>query len=51
MIRPAFLVDSYPGQTIQGIVTEIANSATRRGEGTTEQVSEYVVKIRIVYPP
>lgn len=44
------LVDSYPGQTIQGIVTEIANSATRRGEGTTEQVSEYVVKIRILTP-
>lgn len=44
------LVDSYPGQTIQGIVTEIANSAIRRGEGTTEQVSEYVVKIRILTP-
>lgn len=44
------LVDAYPGRNIQGIVTEIANSAIRRGEGTTEQVSEYVVKIRIVTP-
>lgn len=44
------LIDSYPGQRIQGMVTEIANSAIRRGEGTTEQVSEYVVKIRIVTP-
>jgi HlyD family secretion protein len=42
------LVDAYPGRNIQGIVTEIANSAIRRGEGTTEQVSEYVVKIRVL---
>lgn len=42
------LVDAYPNRTIQGMVTEIANSAIRRGEGTTEQVSEYVVKIRIL---
>jgi HlyD family secretion protein len=42
------MVDAYTGRTIQGIVTEIANSAIRRGEGTTEQVSEYVVKIRIL---
>jgi HlyD family secretion protein len=44
------LVDSYSGRNFRGIVTEIANSATRRGEGTTEQVSEYVVKIRITTP-
>jgi HlyD family secretion protein len=44
------MVDAYTGRTIQGIVTEIANSAIRRGEGTTEQVSEYVVKIRILTP-
>jgi HlyD family secretion protein len=44
------MVDAYPGRTIQGIVTEIANSAIRRGEGTTEQVSEYLVKIRILTP-
>ncbi len=44
------LVDSYTGRNFQGVVTEIANSATRRGEGTTEQISEYVVKIRITTP-
>lgn len=44
------LVDAYTNRNFQGIVTEIANSATRRGEGTTEQVSEYVVKIRITTP-
>lgn len=44
------LVDAYTGRNFKGIVTEIANSATRRGEGTTEQISEYVVKIRITTP-
>lgn len=44
------LVDAYTGRNFHGVVTEIANSATRRGEGTTEQISEYVVKIRITTP-
>jgi len=44
------LVDAYSGRNFQGIVTEIANSAERRGQGTTEQVSEYVVKIRVNTP-
>lgn len=43
-------VDAYPNQTIRGIVTEIANSAVTRGAGTTEQISEYPVKIRVVTP-
>lgn len=44
------LVDAYSGRNFQGMVTEIANSAERRGQGTTEQVSEYVVKIRVITP-
>lgn len=44
------MVDAYSGRNYSGIVTEIANSAIRRGEGTTEQVSEYVVKIRVTSP-
>ncbi len=44
------LIDAYPGQTIRGVVTEIANSAITRGTGTTEQISEYPVKIRVVTP-
>lgn len=44
------LVDAYSGRSIQGIVTEIANSAIRTGTGTSEQVSEYLVKIRISTP-
>ena len=44
------LVDAYSGRNFSGVVTEIANSAIRRGEGTTEQISEYVVKVRITTP-
>ncbi|TNE72523.1 efflux RND transporter periplasmic adaptor subunit [bacterium] len=40
-------VDSYPGKEFYGVVTEIANSATLSGTGTTEQVTDYDVKIRI----
>lgn len=44
------MVDAYPNRTIRGIVTEIANSAVTRGAGTTEQISEYPVKIRVMTP-
>ncbi|MEN9838923.1 MAG: hypothetical protein RL177_402 [Bacteroidota bacterium] len=44
------MVDSYPNRTIRGVVTEIANSAVTRGAGTTEQISEYPVKIRVITP-
>lgn len=44
------MVDAYPNQSIRGIVTEIANSAVTRGAGTTEQISEYPVKIRVITP-
>jgi len=44
----AIKVDSYPGRSFQGVVTEIANSATLTGNGTTEQVTDYDVKIRVV---
>lgn len=43
-------VDSYPGQNIFGVVTEIANSSIMRGQGTTEQITEYPVKVRILSP-
>ncbi len=41
-------VDAYPGHPFVGIVTEIANSAITRGDGTAEQITEYPVKIRIL---
>lgn len=43
-------VDAYPNQAIRGVVTEIANSSVTRGAGTTEQISEYPVKVRVVTP-
>jgi HlyD family secretion protein len=43
-------VDAYPNQTIRGVVTEIANSSVTRGTGTTDQISEYPVKVRVVTP-
>lgn len=44
------MVDSYPEQTFQGVVTEIANSADVTAEGTSEEVTNYEVKIRITTP-
>lgn len=43
-------VDAYPERTFTGVVTEIANSAMIAGEGTTQQVTNYEVKIRVVTP-
>lgn len=42
--------DAYPERTFRGIVTEIANSAQIAAEGTSEQVTNYEVKIRISTP-
>lgn len=43
-------VDAYPERTFKGVVTEIANSAMIGGEGTSEQVTNYEVKIRVTTP-
>jgi HlyD family secretion protein len=43
-------VDAYPERLFNGIVTEIANSAQITGAGSTEQVTNYQVKVRIVTP-
>lgn len=43
-------VDAYPEHTFEGTVTEIANSAEISGGGTTEQVTNYEVKIRVNTP-
>lgn len=44
------MVDAYPERTFKGTVTEIANSAVVTAEGTSEQVTNYEVKIRITTP-
>jgi len=43
-------VDAYPERTFRGVVTEIANSALIGGEGTSQQVTNYEVKIRVTTP-
>jgi HlyD family secretion protein len=43
-------VDAYPERSFNGIVTEIANSAQITGAGSTEQVTNYQVKVRIITP-
>jgi HlyD family secretion protein len=42
--------DSYPERTFKGVVTEIANSAEVAAEGTSEQVTNYEVKVRMATP-
>ncbi len=41
-------VDAYPNRKFSGIVTQIANSATVTGQGTNEQMTNYLVKIKII---
>jgi HlyD family secretion protein len=41
-------VDAYPERIFHGIVTEIANSARVSGAGSSEQVTNFPVKIRIL---
>ncbi len=43
-------VDAYPEKRFNGIVTEIANSARITGTGSSEQVTNYQVKVRIITP-
>jgi len=41
-------VDAYPNRKFKGVVTEIANSATTSAQTTSDQVTNFVVKIRIL---
>ncbi len=41
-------VDALPDQVFTGVVSEIAHTATTRGLGTQEEVTNFDVKIRIV---
>lgn len=41
-------VDAIPDTTFRGVVSEIAHSATTRGRGTQEEVTNFEVKIAIV---
>jgi HlyD family secretion protein len=44
-------VDALPDQKLEGTVSEIASSANSSGAGTTEQKTEFEVKIRVTTPP
>jgi len=43
-------VDALPGRTFEGEVTEIANSAKVAAEGTSDQKTEFEVKVAILDP-
>ncbi len=42
------MVDAFPEKKVKGVVYEIANTATTRGLGTQEEVTNFEVKIRVV---
>ena len=44
-------VDALPGQKLAGVVREIGSSANATGTGTTEQKTEFEIKIGITQPP
>jgi HlyD family secretion protein len=44
-------VDSYPDRKFIGTVTQIANTATSRGLGTQDEVTNFQVRIRVIPPP
>jgi HlyD family secretion protein len=44
-------VDAMLGQRLTGVVSEISSSANTAGAGTTEQKTEFTVKIGILHPP
>jgi HlyD family secretion protein len=44
-------VDALPDQVLKGVVREIANSANVAGAGTSDQKTEFEVKIGVVDPP
>jgi HlyD family secretion protein len=41
-------VDAYPGKKFKGVVKEVANSATTSATSGTDQVTNFVVKVRIL---
>ncbi|MBI4363984.1 MAG: efflux RND transporter periplasmic adaptor subunit [Candidatus Latescibacteria bacterium] len=44
-------VDALPDQRLKGVVYEISNSAATGGSGTSEQKTEFEIKIAITDPP
>jgi HlyD family secretion protein len=45
--RARISVDAYPDRKIEGVVREIASTATTNNAGTQEEVTNFLVKIRV----
>ena len=41
-------VDAFPDREIKGVVYEISNTAQSQGQGTQEQITNFIVKVRIL---
>lgn len=41
-------VDAFPNREIKGYVYEISNTAKSKGTGTQEQITNFIVKVRII---
>ncbi|RMG65009.1 MAG: efflux RND transporter periplasmic adaptor subunit [Calditrichaeota bacterium] len=41
-------IDAFPDTTFLGVVSEISNSASTRGQGTVEEVTNFEVRIRLL---
>lgn len=41
-------VDAFPDRVIKGLVYEISNTAKSKGAGTQEQITNFIVKVRIL---
>jgi HlyD family secretion protein len=41
-------VDAFPDREIKGVVYEISNTAQSKGLGTQEQITNFIVKVRII---
>jgi HlyD family secretion protein len=44
-------VDAYPGKLLEGIVRQIASTATVKSEGTQREVTNFEVRIRVIAKP
>ncbi len=44
-------VDAFPDSIFYGIVTEIANTGSTSGQGTQEEVTNFMVKVAMIDPP
>jgi len=49
--RAEIVVDALPDRTLEGVVSEIANSASVAGAGTSDQKTEFEIKISVTDPP